>query len=156
VAVREWLWRYGPAEVSGTVGAVLAATVAAAVAGAATTAYAGAIGEAVAFYAVIVVRDLRTRTGSRRRTLAGLAVEFGPAEVADTLVVRPLAMYLGPLLVGHLAAGVLAGKLAADVVFYALAIVGYELRRTAAARRAARAAATAPPRAESLHGVVPD
>ena len=44
-------------------------------------------------------------------------------------------MYLGPLLVGHLAAGVLAGKLAADIVFYALAIVGYQLGTAAAARR---------------------
>lgn len=136
--MREWLWRYGPAEVSGTVGALVAAGVTGVFAGAAATAYAGAIGETLAFYAVVLVRDLRAHTGPRRRVLAGLAVEFGPAELADTLVVRPLAMYLGPLFVGHLAAGVLAGKLAADVVFYALAILGYELRKAAAARRAAR------------------
>jgi hypothetical protein len=152
VAVREWLWRYGPAEVSGTVGALVAASVAGAFASAAAIAYAGAIGETLAFYAVILVRDLRARTGPRRRVLTGLAVEFGPAELADTLMVRPLAMYLGPLLVGHLAAGVLAGKLAADAVFYALAILGYELRKAAAARRAA----AAPPPTESLHSVVSD
>jgi hypothetical protein len=67
--------------------------------------------------------------------LTGLLVEFGPAEIADTFAVRPLAMYLGPLLIGHLAAGILAGKLAADIVFYALAIVGYELFKAATARR---------------------
>ena len=67
--------------------------------------------------------------------LTGLLVEFGPAEIADTFAVRPLAMYLGPLLIGHLAAGILAGKIAADIVFYALAIVGYELFKAATARR---------------------
>jgi hypothetical protein len=135
MAVRQWLWRYAPAEVAGTVGALAAATGANAFGVAAATAYAGAIGEGLAFYAVILFRELRRSIGPRRQTLARLMVEFGPAEIADTIAVRPLAMYLGPLLIGHFAAGVLAGKIAADVVFYGLAIVGYELGKTDTALR---------------------
>jgi fructose-specific phosphotransferase system IIC component len=135
MAVREWLWRYGPAELAATAGALLAATATDALGAAAATAYAAAIGETIAFYAVILGRDLRRSRGTRRRTITGVMVEFGPAEIADTFAVRPLAMYLGPLLIGSLTAGVLAGKLAADVVFYALAIIAYEWRKTTSARR---------------------
>ncbi|MET0414781.1 MAG: hypothetical protein ABW022_02015, partial [Actinoplanes sp.] len=135
MAVREWLWRYGPAEAAATVGALAAASATGALGMPAATAFAGALGETLAFYAVILFRDLRRSGTPRRQMLTGLLVEFGPAEIADTFAVRPLAMYLGPLLIGHLAAGILAGKLAADVVFYALAIAGYELFKAATARR---------------------
>jgi len=134
MAVREWLWRYAPAEAAATAGALAAATATNGFGGAAATAYASAIGETLAFYVVILFRDLRRSLGPRRQTLTSLIVEFGPAEIADTIAVRPLAMYLGPLLIGHLAAGVLAGKIAADVVFYGLAIVGYELGKATTAR----------------------
>jgi hypothetical protein len=46
-----------------------------------------------------------------------------------------VALRTDRLLIGHLAAGVLAGKLAADLVFYALAIAGYELHKAVVARR---------------------
>ena len=62
-------------------------------------------------------------------------VEFGPAEIADTFAVRPLAMYLGPLLIGSLTAGVLPASWPPTYVFYTLAIIGYEWRKTTSARR---------------------
>ena len=132
---REWLGRYAPAEAAAILGALLGAGVAAWFGVAAATAYAGAIGEAIAFYAVVFVRD--QRRSSRRsggsspwQTLRGLLMEFGPAELLDTFAVRPLAMYLATVLIGHVATGVLVGKVAADVVFYTLAIIGYEIRRS--------------------------
>jgi hypothetical protein len=139
--VREWLARYLPAEVAAVSGALVAAGVAHRLAGPAAAALAGSIGESVAFYAVIVVRDLRRGRASHMwlrnvgRIARNMVLEFGPAELIDTFVVRPTAMYLGPVVVGRLAAGVVLGKIAADVVFYALAIIGYELRKAAAARR---------------------
>ncbi|WP_327582774.1 hypothetical protein OHA25_43660 [Nonomuraea sp. NBC_00507] len=98
-------------------------------------AFAGSLGETIAFYAVLLVRDVRARRRSDPQrpavyvTVRGLLVEFGPAEVADTLVVRPFAMYVGPMIVADAAMGVALGKFAADLVFYTLAIIGYELRR---------------------------
>ena len=134
--VREWVNRYAPAEVGALVGAVLGAAGASPLDLPAATAYAGAFGEAVGFWGVLLVRGLRRRRrcGQARRsmprTMGALLLEFGPAELLDSLAVRPLAMYVGPLIVGNLVAGIVVGKIAADVVFYALAIVGYELGRT--------------------------
>jgi hypothetical protein len=112
--VREWFARYAPAE-------------------AGATAYAGAVGDGVGFYGVLFVRDLRRQPrrsrGRLARTVRALVVEFGPAELLDSFVVRPLAMYLAAKWLGHATAGVLAGKVAADAVFYAVAIIGYELRK---------------------------
>jgi hypothetical protein len=137
----EWLARYGPAELGATVGALAAATLADP-AGPAATAYAGAIGDGVGFYLILFVRDLRRQRYAGRsrgvaRTLRDLVMEFGPAELLDTFLVRPLAMYLAQRWLGT-AAGVIVGKIAADAVFYALAIIAYELRQRSG-RRVVRA-----------------
>jgi hypothetical protein len=131
-----WLCRYAPAEAAGLLVALAAAAAVHPFGVAGLTAFAAATGESVAFYAVVVLRDMRGR--SRRRSTAGTLVrdvllEFGPAEALDTLLVRPLAMYLATAATGNLTMGVLLGKVIADVMFYAVAIVGYELGQ---ARRA--------------------
>ncbi|MEV4622270.1 hypothetical protein AB0J74_26600 [Asanoa sp. NPDC049573] len=123
--VRDWLARYAPAEAAGITGALLAA---AAVDSPEAAAVAGTVGETVGFYATILVRDLRAG-GRPAAVVRDLAVEFGAAEVLDTLLVRPAAMYLATRALGTATAGVVAGKLAADAVFYTIAIIGYELRR---------------------------
>ena len=95
----------------------------------------GDLGEGLAFYAVVVARELRAeRSAARRRCmrhlLADLLREFGPAEALDSFALRPLAMYAGPLVTGDLLTGTLLGKVAADLVFYAIAAYAYERRRT--------------------------
>jgi len=128
-----WLRRYAPAEIVATLGALLAAGAASRYGSAAVIALAGVLGETVAFYGYLFVRDLRSwpdgPTNAVSGTVHGLLLEFGPAELSDTLLVRPLAMYLGPFVLGGVTTGILAGKVAADVVFYALAVLGYELLR---------------------------
>ena len=73
----------------------------------------------------------------RRPTLARLflanlfafrsvAIEFGPAELIDSIAIRPLAYYFGPMVFGNVAAGWIFGKLVSDIGFYALAIFSYE------------------------------
>jgi len=130
---REWFARYAPAEVGAILGALLAAAVVGPFGVVAATAYAGTIGDGVGFYSVLFVRDLRRRPAGRRGRLAatvrGLVLEFGPAEVLDSLLVRPLAMYLATRWLGDATAGVVAGKIVADAVFYALAILVYEARK---------------------------
>jgi hypothetical protein len=46
--------------------------------------------------------------------------------VIDSLLIRPLAFYLGPILFGGMVAGWIFAKLVADVGFYVLAIFSYE------------------------------
>jgi hypothetical protein len=130
---RAWLHRYLPAELIGTTAALVAAGLAAG-AGAETAVLAAAWAEAVAFYGFVTLRELRrTRLGRRTsravaRAVRDVVAEFGVAEAADTILVRPFLMFelVGPL--GGLIPGVIAGKLAADVVFYGLAVPAYELR----------------------------
>ena len=144
---REWLARYAPAEAGAVLGALAAVALVSPYGVAAATAYAGTIGDGFGFYAVLFVRDLRRQPrGGRGRvmsTVRGLVMEFGPAEVLDSVLVRPLAMYLAARGLGNAAAGVVVGKIAADGVFYALAITAYELRTHRAGRRHVQARGTA-------------
>jgi hypothetical protein len=129
---RRWLRRYLPAEAAGTSAALVAAAVAAR-GGIESAVVAAAWAEALGFYLFVTVRELRRRGGARSpRHVAGavrdVVTEFGAAEAVDTLFARPLLMYAFAAALGGVLAGVVVGKLAADVVFYALAIPAYELR----------------------------
>jgi hypothetical protein len=72
------------------------------------------------------LRGTRRVLGANWTALRSLAVEFGPAEVIDSLIIRPLAFYVGPVLFGNLLAGWIFGKVVADIGFYVLAIFSYE------------------------------
>ena len=50
-----------------------------------------------------------------------LLAEFGPAELLDTLLIRPAALTLGVFLLPDPLWGLLAGKVFADIIFYAVA-----------------------------------
>jgi hypothetical protein len=129
---RTWLHRYLPAEIVGTSAALVAALVLAS-SGLERAVIAAAWAEAIAFYAFVTIREFRRlRSGRRASGAALLAVrdvvaEFGVAEAADTILLRPLLMYAFAATLGGLIPGVIAGKLVSDVVFYALAIPAYEL-----------------------------
>ena len=92
------------------------------------SAYGGSIGESLGFFGVMISREIAAdRSKARRRlesygwkgmhrTIRGLFMEFGPAELLDTGLIGPLAMgtasyYLGPGI------GILVGKLASDLAF---------------------------------------
>jgi hypothetical protein len=118
---REWIRRYAPAEVCGVVGALAGYLVVwGLVRHSAAAAYGATAAENAAYYGFLLAR----RAGSVR----ALLVEFGPAEVLDSLAVRPACCAAAVALLGPVA-GVLAGKLAADLVFYAPVIATYEFAR---------------------------
>ncbi len=144
--VREWVARYLPLERLGTLGALLGAWLAFGLTDAlVVAALAGTIAETVGYYALAVVRGIRAhlaadrvrRVPSRPRRallatgleLRSLAAEFGPAEVLDTVLVRPALRFAVPAAWGGHPAAWLVGKLLADVVFYVVAIVSFELGR---------------------------
>lgn len=58
--------------------------------------------------------------------IRSIAVEFGPAEAIDSIVIRPIALYLGPFVLGNVAVGWVVGSIAADIAFYVMAIFSYE------------------------------
>ncbi|HEX6954304.1 MAG TPA: hypothetical protein VF156_05430 [Agromyces sp.] len=169
--VAEWIARYLPLEVLGTIAAVAGSWAAYEASGSiVVAAIAGTVAEGVGYYALVVVRGIRGHLASPRvgrvgrrdaraalavaLTLRGMVAEFGPAELLDTFVVRPALLVAAAAWLGPDPIGWLVGKLAADVVFYAVAIVSFELGRrvivpdgradAAAARRTRATAPVAP------------
>jgi len=140
---REWLRRYIPAEILGTIGALLAAWVVyththSYIAAAA----AGWVGEGIGFYGYFITTELLLGSQKYSRypllkrislaiatASANLFVEFLPAELLDNFIIRPFLMYLVPQYIHPYPLGFLVGKFSADILFYALAIVGYETRK---------------------------
>lgn len=138
--IAEWIRRYLPCEIAGTAGEFGAAAAAYAATGSlAAAAVAATIGASGGYYAAAFLTALRwTYRDHHHRTrgarfvvstllaLRSVAIEFGPAELIDSIAVRPLAFYLGPALFGNVAAGWIFGKLVSDVAFYGCAVFSYE------------------------------
>ncbi len=103
-------------------------------------AYAGAVGENTGFYSTMMAREIIKDVHQAKadgqpyspnlilKTVGKLFVEFGPAEVLDSLLIRPATMGLGARLLGK-EIGVITGKIIADVSFYAPAIISYEFKK---------------------------
>lgn len=139
--VKEWIYRYGPAEVVATLAAYASFFVVQdATDNRIAAAYAGSIGEGIAFYGAMLfqetVRDIRLARHEGRsygvidavKTAGKLAAEFGPAEALDSFLIRPATMGFASKWLGR-QAGIAAGKMAADVAFYIPTIISYELRK---------------------------
>jgi hypothetical protein len=139
--VRTWIKRYGPSEVAGIAMALGGAWLLQWASGSViAAAYGASIGEGVGFYGSLVIREMIQEAyfaGARRapygasevmRTWRGLLLEFGPAELLDSGLVRPLAMGVGISLLGW-GPGIVVGKLVADMAFYLPVIWIYERRQ---------------------------
>jgi hypothetical protein len=108
-------------------------------------------GEILGFYLVLAVtiyseqaRVSATRRRAVARTAMLLLAEFGAAELLDTFVIRPAALLLGVWLIPDPLWGMLAGKIAADVVFYSIAAGAFTVTARSGLRdgRPARAVAS--------------
>lgn len=144
----EWLRRYAPNEIAGWVGQLGAAAVVFELTGSyAAAVVAATIGASAGYYAAAYVNGVRwsyrEQTGRSWPTRAlvanglavrSIAVEFGPAEAVDTVVIRPVALYLGPMVVGNTAVGFVLGSIVADAAFYVMAVFSYERFRNLLAR----------------------
>lgn len=145
-----WIVRYVPAEVAGTVTMVVGGLLATVWTDAAPLiAVAALLGEIIGFYAVLAVtiyiEQAPVSTSRRRavgRTAALLVAEFGAAELLDTFLVRPAALMLGVWLIPDPLWGMLAGKIAADVVFYTVAAGAFTITAKTGLRDGRRRAST--------------
>ena len=137
----QWVARYGPPEVVGTVAAVAGSVIIYKLDGhEIAAAYGGAMGENVGFYGTLLLREFfRNRRAARAagkryrradfvRSAAAILFEFGPAELLDSFIVRPLLMGVASHHFGQVK-GVVLGKLASDVTFYLPVIASYEIRQ---------------------------
>jgi hypothetical protein len=141
--IRFWLSRYLAAEIGGLASALFVAALTYSRGHSfALAAVSGSLAETVGYYGVMVVREAshyyRKHHGQTRlrrtlltswHTLRGMLIEFGPAEIVDSLAVRPFLLFALPQLIGNVWVGWIAGKIGADIVFYSFAAVGLWLRR---------------------------
>ena len=140
--IKTWLKRYIPAEIFATLGALLGASIAYSITGSAiVSAYSGTIGENIGFYGYILIKEVRDskihhKKHNRKysfksclKDIRNLLVEFGFAELLDSILVRPFAMYIFPIMLGNFPLGILIGKIVADIVFYIPTVLFYELRK---------------------------
>ena len=147
---RFWAYRYAPAEAACLLTMVGASLLAASMTTSPPLLAAAAIaGATLGFYgvlAVTVVREQRTVVTPQRpryalrvagRTVVMLAAEFGAAELLDTFFWRPALMMLAVLLTSEPIWGLLLGKVAADVLFYAVAAFSYRVTELAQIRNPA-------------------
>ena len=138
---KEWIRRYLPSEIAGTITALLAAFIAKyAGYNAIIIAFAGSLGEAIGFYTTIFITQIiiakKELSISQKKQLsfqnygiiiAKIILEFGPAGLIDDFLVRPFFMYWFPIFLNNFTLGIIAGKIAGDVCFYFLVILSYEL-----------------------------
>jgi hypothetical protein len=148
--VKKWIKRFLPAEIIGTLSAIASAFVASAfMTNRVGIAFTASIAETVGFYLAIMVTDallIRKQLKHKHHTLTlpalllliikNIVLDFGLAELADSFVIRPLFMYLFPLWLNDYTAGIIAGKIASDLVFYVPVIVAGEIRTHISRKRA--------------------
>ena len=140
--VKEWLKRYLPSEIVGTLTAVAAASAAHFFSSnLIVIAYAGSVGEAIGFYSTVFTQNIidankKNRVKHRVFSISDLTkitgtivLEFGPAGLLDGLVLRPFFMYVFPGILKNFTLGILVGKLVGDVTFYLLVIMSYEIKK---------------------------
>lgn len=141
--IREWARRYLPAEVLSVVATLAGAALAWQLAPGQDVgaALAGTWAGNVAYFGWLLGQDVRLarrelraqgRPYTRRsfgRNVRALVVEFGAAEVLDSLLIRPALMVWLPRWTGSRSGGILLAKLLADVTFYVPAIISYELSK---------------------------
>jgi hypothetical protein len=134
---RRWLLRYGPAEGLSLVFTVVGSLAVFGWTGSAVAAgIAGTWADNLGYYGWILARDLRGHrsAASLGRAARNLVLEFGPGELLDSFLVRPVALsaalaWLGPPLLAAV-----VGKLGADVLFYLPTLASHELLRRVGAR----------------------
>jgi hypothetical protein len=148
-----WIRRYLPAELAGTMAALLGIALARYFdLRVVSIALIGTWCEFVGFYAAIAVQewfayrrqqphllsalgsvaDLLTAvkqvTAFLGHLLRNLLLEFGPAQLLDAFFLRPALLALAMYLIPALSLALLAGKLSADLFFYTVTISSFELR----------------------------
>ena len=150
--IKEWLHRYVPSEIAAITTAYLGFLCAfAATKNHTAASYASAMAENIGFYVVILFREfLKGRKQAKMQhktytltmflaTCGGLLIEFGPGELLDSFLVRPVTIGLATHYMG-IELGVLVGKLSADVTFFVPTILIYEFKKNYARKKAAREA----------------
>jgi hypothetical protein len=139
---KEWLQRYLPSEIAGTVSAIASASLARHFSSnMITIAYVGSLGESIGFFTTVFIQQLLVVTRKNKaqlksfsvldftKIIGSMALEYGPAGIIDSFLLRPFFMYVFPSVLHNFTLGILVGKLVGDFTFYLMVILSYELKK---------------------------
>jgi hypothetical protein len=140
--LREWINRYGLAEVISLTATVLSSWLTFELTkNNFTTALMATWAGNIGYFGTILIQDIRLASNLLRSigkkyslqtfylNVRALFVEFGVAEIFDTFLIRPTLLYYFPILLANRTLGVVIAKFAADITFYIPAIISYELSK---------------------------
>ena len=140
--LKDWIWRYFPAEIVGTITALTSAIIANSFTHSAlVSSFAGTWGEFVGYYGFFLFQELRTSMSQYKKentrygitscfiNIRNLVLEFGIPEWLDSSLIRPFCMYFFPKALDNFVLGIMAGKITADIVFYIGVIIAYEIKK---------------------------
>lgn len=141
--IKGWILRYVFAESFGTVIALVFAGVSFSQSHSyIVAATAGLLGEGIGFYGFFGISEL-VKNGKAYRDLpwyrrivkatitssTNMLLEFAPAELFDSFLLRPILFYTLPQHIKPYALGFITAKLLSDLVFYTMAIAAYDIRK---------------------------
>ncbi len=94
-------------------------------------------GENIGYYGKVLFSEIKARLKIDSKitfpgiykTCRNMIVEFGPGEILDSFLIRPVTMYYFPKLTNSLTLGLFLGKISADVVFYFLQLLLMNLEK---------------------------
>jgi hypothetical protein len=136
--LKDWIKRYYLAEIISTVMTVVAAiSVNYFFRNPILTAYTGSLAGSISYYFILIYqrafhkqRASPIHPGMRLyKALKEMVLEFGPSELLDSFLFRPMFLYVIPKYIQNETAGYLLGKLAGDITFYVPVLLSYELRK---------------------------
>lgn len=140
--IKDWIKRYAVAEIISLTLTVLSAWLAFKLTNSKiTTALVGTWVGNIGYFGTILTTDILQAKKQLKtigkdysletfyKNVRALLVEFGIAELFDSLFIRPALMYYLPIWLNNLSVGVVLAKLLADITFYIPAIVSYELSK---------------------------
>jgi hypothetical protein len=135
---KEWLQRYAPAEVCGIIGWQLFSFLWLYFTGSREiAAFTGSIWDTGSIYTFITAREVITDRKKWKfywffwiiKTFRNLIAEFWVAEIFDVLLIRPFCMYFFPLIISNFQLWIFIGWMVANLSFYGMAIIWYEVRK---------------------------
>ena len=140
--ITEWIKRYGLAELNSLVLTVSSAWLSFRYTeNHLTSALVGTWAGNIAYFGTILLQDIRLATkqlallnkpyslATFSKNVRALLIEFGIAELLDSLFIRPTLLYYFPLWLNNFGLGIVIAKFTADISFYIPAIIGYELSK---------------------------
>lgn len=136
--IKEWFKRYAPAEICWILwGQVFSFLWLYLTWSREVSAFAGSIWDTGSIYTFITIREVIWDYKKWKKywflwvmkTFRNLVAEFWMAEIFDVFFIRPFCMYIFPLYIENFQLWIFIGWMVANIRFYGMAIVGYELRK---------------------------